>query len=237
MDFGKLLEYQKVDLEYKKKNDEMAANPEYKKMRASKKVFDASKARMNECETAAANAVAAFKAASEYLAANLALMDELCTKIESESDEETEGKLLAELEALRAAIGEWEKKISQSHKNVDAAVGEYRTAVEKAKAAQAEYKNAKAKFAGDKARIDDELAEIKARRDKAEKDVDPELMKAYASVAAENNYPVLVMAMGDASSPSCGACGMALAQQTKTDLKNKGYCRCEACGRIIYGNY
>ena len=70
MDFTKLLEYQKVDLEYKKLNDEIVGNKDYKTMKAKKEEFNAAKQAVGEAEALAESVMNAYNGALEYMKAN-----------------------------------------------------------------------------------------------------------------------------------------------------------------------
>ena len=235
MNFESILKYQKADLEYKQLNDEIAGNPDYRKMRVSKKAFDAAKQRKADSETLAGSVMGVYGAANDYLSANVARANELCARLGADDlGEEEEKELLVELENLRSQLGEWEKKLSSAKASADKAIAETRAANESGKAARSEFEAAKKNFEAFKSEKELKLAELKAAREKLEPAVEPALLNLYKSLTAENKYPALVAAAGDDKNPVCGACGMSLAEQVKNDLKSNGYCRCETCGRVIY---
>ena len=106
MDFSKLLEYQKVDLEFKKLNDEIVKNKDYKTMKAKKDEFNAAKQAVGESEALADSVMNAYNGALEYLKANAAKIEAIVAKLTGgELDEETEKAAVEELEALKNALG------------------------------------------------------------------------------------------------------------------------------------
>lgn len=110
MDFSKLLEYQKVDLEFKKLNDEIVKNKDYKTMKAKKDEFNAAKQAVGESEALADSVMNAYNGALEYLKANAAKIEAIVAKLTGgELDEEAERTAVEELEALKNALGEWEE--------------------------------------------------------------------------------------------------------------------------------
>ena len=126
MDFSKLLEYQKVDLEFKKLNDEIVKNKDYKTMKAKKDEFNAAKQAVGESEALADSVMNAYNGALEDLKANAAKIEAIVAKLTGgELDEETEKTAVEELETLKNALGEWEKKAAALKSNADKAIADY----------------------------------------------------------------------------------------------------------------
>lgn len=235
MDFTKLLEYQKVDLEFKKLNDEIVRNKDYKTMKAKKDEFNAAKQAVGESEALAESVMNAYNGALEYLKTNAAKVEEIVTKLTAGTlDEDAEKAAVEELEALKAALAEWEKKAAALKNNADKAIADFSEAQKTGKAARAIYADAKAKYEEFKKGKEKEYETLKAKLAELQKNVEPKVFEVYKQITAENKYPAFVPAMGDDASPACGACGMGLSGTAKNDLKNQGYCRCETCRRIIY---
>ena len=235
MDFSKLLEYQKVDLEFKKLNDEIVKNKDYKTMKAKKDEFNAAKQAVGESEALADSVMNAYNGALEYLKANAAKIEAIVAKlIGGELDEEAEKTAVEELETLKNALGEWEKKAAALKSNADKAIADYTEAQKTGKTAREVYAKAKAQYEAFKQGKEKEYEALKSRLGELQKNVEPKVFEVYKQITAEGKYPAFVPVMGDDASPACGACGMGLSGTAKNDLKNQGYCRCETCRRIIF---
>ena len=153
---------------------------------------------------------------------------------EAEEARKEKIKAVEELEQLKTAFVEWEKKASQLKANAEKALSEYATAQKSGKTARAEYETAKAKYEKFKESKASALAKLKANRDSLAPAVDEEIMTMYKQLTDEGKYPAFVAQLGEEKFPTCGACGMMLSDTAKRDLNANGYCRCETCHRIIY---
>lgn len=235
MNLEALLKYQKADLEYKKLNDEIKKNPDYKKMKENKELYNVAKQKGIDSEAVAENVLAQYNSALEFMNENAKKVEELCAKISAgQLSDEDEIKAVEELEQLKTAFVEWEKKASQLKANAEKALSEYATAQKSGKTARAEYETAKAKYEKFKESKASDLAKLKANRDSLAPEVDEELMTIYKQLTDEGKYPAFVAQLGEEKFPTCGACGMMLSDTAKRDLNANGYCRCETCHRIIY---
>lgn len=235
MKLDNLLKYQEADLACKKLLDEIRGNSDYREMKKYKNEFNIAKQKVSDSETLASTVISTYSGANEYLEKNSRRAEELCALLENENiSEEEEKAAVSELESLRTAFAEWEKKAAQLKSGADKALMEYSGAQKSGKSARDSYSAAKENYEKFKASKEDELQKLKSERDKLESGVDSELLEVYKSLTAENKYPAFVPALGDENSPVCSGCGMMLADAGKNDLKNKGYCRCETCRKIIY---
>ena len=235
MDFTKLLEYQKVDLEYKKLNDEIVGNKDYKTMKAKKEEFNAAKQAVGEAEALAESVMNAYNGALEYMKANADKIEAVVARLTAgELNEDEEKAAVDELETLKAALNEWEKKAAALKANADKAIADFTEAQKTGKTARTVYAYSKAKYEEFKKGKEQEYEKIKNRLAELQKTVEPKVFEVYKQITAEGKYPAFVPAIGDDASPACGACGMGLSGTAKSDLKNQGYCRCETCRRIIF---
>ena len=235
MNLEALLKYQKADLEYKKLNDEIKKNPDYKKMKENKELYNVAKQKGIDSESVAESVLAQYNSALEFMNENAKKVEELCAKISAgQLSDEEEIKAVEELEQLKALFVEWEKKASQLKANAEKALSEYATAQKSGKTARAEYETAKAKYEKFKESKASDLAKLKANRDSLAPVVDEEIMTIYKQLTDEGKYPAFVAQLGEEKFPTCGACGMMLSDTAKRDLNANGYCRCETCHRIIY---
>lgn len=238
MNFEKLLNYQKADVEYKNRKKAIINDPNHKKMRQAKEIFDDAKKKSSESEILAQSVMNAYTEALAFLEKNAEKVQKLCDLISAGniSDEE-EANAIEQLNALKAEYVEWEKKANSLKTNADKAIADYTSAQKSGSVARDEYKKAKAEYEKATAGSEDELKSLEEARDKARKEVDDEkLLALYDSITTENKNinNVVVPLLGDEKSPMCGGCGMAQSASAKDELASKGYIRCETCHRIIY---
>ena len=235
MNLDALLTYQKADLAYKKLNDEIKKNQNYVEMRSSKKKFEAAKNAVLESEKQAENIVSSYEQGLKFIEKCADEIENLCVRLENgEADEETEKSLVARLEELQASVNEWKKRVDGLKALADKALGDYKAAQVSGKKSRADYAEAKAKFETFQKGKEAELKKLKDARDALAGDVEPVLMETYLKLTGDGVYPAFAPATELDKNMSCGVCGMVVSSSAKTDLENKGYCRCETCRRIIY---
>lgn len=235
MNLDALLTYQKADLAYKKLNDEIKKNQNYVEMRSNKKKFEAAKNAVLESEKQAGNIVSSYEQGLKFIEQCAGEIEDLCAKLENgDADEETERSLVVRLEELQASVNEWKKRVDGLKVLADKALGDYKAAQVSGKKSRADYADAKAKFEAFQKGKEAELKKLKDARDALAGAVDPALMETYLKLTGDGVYPAFAPATELDKNMSCGVCGMVVSSSAKTDLENKGYCRCETCRRIIY---
>ncbi len=235
MNLDALLTYQKADLAYKKLNDEIKKNQNYVEMRSNKKKFEAAKNAVLESEKQAENIVSSYEQGLKFIEQCAGEIEDLCAKLENgDADEETERSLVVRLEELQASVNEWKKRVDGLKVLADKALGDYKAAQVSGKKSRADYADAKAKFEAFQKGKEAELKKLKDARDALAGAVDPALMETYLKLTGDGVYPAFAPATELDKNMSCGVCGMVVSSSAKTDLENKGYCRCETCRRIIY---
>ncbi len=235
MNLDALLTYQKADLAYKKLNDEIKKNQNYVEMRSNKKKFEAAKNAVLESEKQAENIVSSYEQGLKFIEQCAGEIEDLCAKLENgDVDEETEKSLVVRLEELQASVNEWKKRVDGLKALADKALGDYKAAQVSGKKSRADYADAKAKFEAFQKGKEAELKKLKDARDALAGAVDPALMETYLKLTGDGVYPAFAPATELDKNMSCGVCGMVVSSSAKTDLENKGYCRCETCRRIIY---
>lgn len=235
MNLDALLTYQKADLAYKKLNDEIKKNQNYVEMRSNKKKFEAAKNAVLESEKQAENIVSSYEQGLKFIEQCAGEIEDLCAKLENgDADEETERSLVVRLEELQASVNEWKKRVDGLKVLADKALGDYKAAQVSGKKSRADYADAKAKFEAFQKGKEAELKKLKDDRDALAGAVDPALMETYLKLTGDGVYPAFAPATELDKNMSCGVCGMVVSSSAKTDLENKGYCRCETCRRIIY---
>lgn len=235
MNLDALLTYQKADLAYKKLNDEIKKNQNYVEMRSNKKKFEAAKNAVLDSEKQAESIVSSYEQGLKFIEKCAGEIEDLCDKLDAGvADEESEKAIVARLEELQSSVSEWKKRVDSLKSLADKALGDYKAAQASGKKSRADYADAKAKFESFQKGKEAELKKLKDARDSLAGAVEPVLMETYLKLTGDGVYPAFAPATELDKNMSCGVCGMVVSSSAKTDLENKGYCRCETCRRIIY---
>ncbi|MFR6640416.1 MAG: hypothetical protein ACLUSP_02955 [Christensenellales bacterium] len=234
MNLDALLTYQKADLAYKKLNDEIKKNQNYVEMRSNKKKFEAAKNAVLESEKQAENIVSSYEQGLKFIEQCAGEIEDLCAKLENgDADEETERSLVVRLEELQASVNEWKKRVDGLKALADKALGDYKAAQVSGKIPR-RLRRRKSEVRSFPEGQGSGTQKLKDARDALAGAVDPTLMETYLKLTGDGVYPAFAPATELDKNMSCGVCGMVVSSSAKTDLENKGYCRCETCRRIIY---
>lgn len=226
---NELLEYQTVDAELRKIEQEIAASEARKKYVQAKKFMEtagekleAQDRRAVELRRTAQGLTALYKeineAIKEYTAIDESTEDEGQVSFYKRS-----AQSLAD--NLRALKGEINKLVSE----IEGACEEYKKMKEQTIAMQNQYKEYSEKFKETKNSRAAEVAEISKRLEKIGKNIPAETLEKYKQKRKERIFPILAPLTND----RC-ICGMdfAIAQQSK--LSGGNVIECEHCRRFIY---
>ncbi len=226
---NELLEYQTVDAELRKIEQEIAASEARKKYVQAKKFMEtagekleAQDRRAVELRRTAQGLTARYKeineAIKEYTAIDESTEDEGQVSFYKRS-----AQSLAD--SLRALKGEINKLVSE----IEGACEEYKKMKEQTIAMQNQYKEYSEKFKETKNSRAAEVAEITKRLEKIGKNIPAETLEKYKQKRKERIFPILAPLTND----RC-ICGMdfAIAQQSK--LSGGNVIECEHCRRFIY---
>ncbi len=224
-----LLEYQKVDGELRRVEQQLASSDERKKFVQAKNGVKNAETRIAEedaraveirklRDAIAARVEEAGKAVDEY-----ADIDEL---VEREGGDVSFYKRNAQqlAEKLRAAKAE----LSRLAAEADALFEEYGKMMEQGKKMMALYKEYSEKFRVLQEARAGETGEIEKRLKELAKKIPADLLERYQQKRREHIYPVIVPLSGD----TC-MCGMDLSIAQKGKLENGEILECEHCHRLI----
>ncbi len=225
-----LLEYQQVDGEYRKLEQELSASEEYKKYAQAKKFL---KAAMDKLESQEARA-AELRSAKEGLAARC---EEMAKSIGEYSDLEemvAEGggdisfykkNALALADRLRAVKGDLGKLMGE----IESILAEYNKLKEQVRSMQKQYNEYADKF---KKLRDSRAAEadaIMGRLGKIAKEIPAPILEKYKQKRKERIFPVVVPLQN-----GCCMCGMDFPLAIQGKLAGGDVIECENCRRFVY---
>ena len=87
------------------------------------------------------------------------------------------------------------------------------------------------KFKQDKEPV---ISELKKKMDAIRPSIPSDVMNVYNTITSERRYPAFVKAIETEKGNYRCFCGLELSQKAKSELMDKGQCRCETCRRLIY---
>ena len=225
-----LLEYQKVDGELRKLEQELAQSDERKKFVQAKKFIEGAREKLDAQEARAVE----LKKAKDSLAAQC---EEMAKHIAEYADldemlEESGGDVsfykknaLALAERLRGVKAELNKLVT----DVEGAIAEYKKLKEQTIVMQKQYKEYNDKFKEVKSSRAAEADEITGRLNKIAKNIPEDLLSRYAQKRKERVYPIVVPLTGELC-----ICGMELSVAQRGRLAGGELIECEHCRRMVY---
>ena len=224
-----LLEYQSVDGELRKIEQEVAASEERKKYIQAKKFMETAGEKLEAQDKRARDLKVLFeKLTEEFEEINKTIGEyaDLDEMVESGGDIAFYKKSVQSLvDRLRAMKGELTKLAS----DIETASEEYKKMKKQTILMQKQYKEYNEKFKEVKNSRAAEVKEINARLEALGAKIPPEILEKYKQKRHENVFPVLVPLSGG----MC-MCGMdfSLAQQER--LQGGNVIECEHCRRFVY---
>ncbi len=230
----KLIEYQKKDIELRKLNAFISRDGALAEKNKQEKLFNEAKQKLDECEQTAGTLIASYNELKKYVDDAESLFGELESS-EAETEEQLEERM-KKLESVRGKISGADKKatdLDKRSKDVNRARAD---AMKAGKIARTKYTEAKDKHnelvkskSDEVSRLNSELAALRGS-------LDQKMLEEYVKLDGEGKFPpVAPAATSDERKGmySCGGCGLNLSQQSNTLLRERGWCRCDTCRRII----
>ena len=226
---NELLEYQKVDGELRKIEQELAGSEEYKKYMQARKFMKSAQEKLDAQDKRAVEL-------KQLRDALIARCEETTKAIEeyADLDELVDGggdiafykkNAQALLDRLRALKTELNKLIA----DIGSVTEEYKKFKEQTILMQKQYKEYKENYEAVKNNYAEDVGKINAKLKAAGKKIPPEILEKYSAKRKERIFPILVPLTAD----RC-VCGMdfPLAQQGK--LAGGNVVECEHCRRFVY---
>ena len=236
MELDSLLKYQAIDGELRKIKREMLSNKNCAIAENAKRQFGEMKQVVEKSESVATKVYGGYGESLKHYEETAKKAESLMAKLDSDklSAEEAE-EVVAQLEALKEKLAEIEAYVNSIKKKGEEAVREYKLAQKNGKELKEKYAEAKEQLAKLEEQYKPKIVELQAKLAEAKKAVPAEYLAQYEKLVAENKYPAFVEAyVGDDKTIACTACGYAMPTSAQSDLRQKGFCTCEKCRRVIY---
>lgn len=231
--FINLIKYQQKDIELRKLNSVLERDSALVSMNVHKKAFNDAKQTIYDCEQNASGIIDGYSELQKYVDDNEAILAEL-ERSEAATEEELEARV-KKLDSLKSKFTSADRKAhdldERSKKVCQARVD----AIKSGNVAKQKFNEAKEKHGALVNSKSDELNKLKSELEQMRSMLDDNLYVEYQKLVDESKFPPVVQASGDEKKSlfNCGGCGLALPQQGNALLKDKGWCRCDNCHRII----
>lgn len=232
--FVKMLAYQKKDVELRRLNDTINRDEALVSMNKNKRAFNEAKQAISDCDSQAAGLTDMYGELQKYIDDNEALLAEL--EGVEETDEQAIEARVKKLESLRSKFQSADKKVHDIEGKAKSLCARRADALKTGNAARQRFNDARdkhGKLVNSKA---DELNKLKSELQAMRAELDSQLYEEYKKLVDDNKFPPIALAVaGDDKKNmfNCGGCGLSLPQKGNATLKEKGWCRCENCRRII----
>ncbi len=225
-----LLQYQEVDKELRKIEQELASSEERKKYMQAKKFIESAREKLDAQEARAAElrkAKETLAARCEDMAKAISEYGELDAMLEeSGGDVSFYKKKAQELsERLRGLKAELNRLVS----DVEGAIGEYKKLREQTIAMQKQGAEYTEKFKQVRNARAAETDAVNARLAEIGKSIPPEILEKYKTKRRERIFPIVVPVGGD----MC-ICGMEFSLAQRGRLASGELVECEHCRRMLY---
>lgn len=224
-----MLEYQKVDADLRKIEQEIAASEERKKFMQAKKFMESAGEKLDAQEKRAIelkNLAKTLTAGYKELADSVTEYDSLEEMVEEGGDIAFYRKNIQTLaDRLRVLKGELAKLMA----DIESISADYKKMKDQTIAMQKQYKEYRVKFDELKNAHAAEVAEINAKLEKIAGEIPPEALAKYKAKRKARIFPVLAPLTGG----RC-ICGLDFAIAQESKLAGGNVVECDHCHRLIY---
>lgn len=232
MSISKILDYQKIDLEYFKLENQLRNSTEAKKLKECESQYKSSSEEIIKYNLIAKDDFANLDRFQKQYEDLKKEINEISTSVVDDIDEVQLDYYAKKLEQLMAnvdSILKESERLSNDLKNIQDSANAELKKMSKCMQLAKQLKDAYLKKQEEMASV---AKEIKARRDAAEKEVLPELLELYKKARKNKKMPFFVPFV---KPKTCGGCGMELANDILESLNtDKLVVECPNCGRVIY---
>lgn len=226
----KIIQYQIIDGELKKIENDLASSEEKKKASQAKKFLDGVSVKHKEIDDKAAQLLQNFTKQEELSAKIAETITEFSSVVESCEDEK-------EIEYYKKKVGEYVKKVKAIETEINKIKGEiadlmklYKGLKANSDAAKAQYNEFAPKYNELKQSKQAEAEKIQKKLLLLAKEVDPAILEIYKSKRKDKMYPIFYKV----EDSCCSYCRNQLSLLANSLLTKEGYIECDNCHRILY---
>lgn len=231
MELKKMLEYQELDREVFKLENELRQSEELKQANKVQSAFKQSQEAIVGLSSRANQRLEAIQRLEERYERVVHELDELTAEsdnIQEVKEAEFYDKRLADIAKTLDAL---ESEIITANDELKSIGGAMSNEQQRQMQYRNMYVNAKKKYDALKKSIQEKARPYVVKMAPLKKDIDPVLLERYTRVRNNKKMPVLVPYT---ASGGCGGCMMELSESEKGKLTAQGICECPNCGRLVY---
>ena len=230
MNIEKILEFQGLDNEIRKLEQQILNSPDQKAIQSLQKVVKDTQTLSATLEKEAETAVGEYQKMQKNYQDAISSMKKVENNQEKALSEEEYGACVKQLNSIAGFLASLEKRIMQIADKVNAILSEYETAKQNYNLAKQKHTKHKNNLEVLKEQIQPKIDELSSKLSALENGLDQAFLKKYKNKRADRIFPVVVPMRDN----SCGGCMMELPMAQIEKLKKDGFLECESCHRIIY---
>lgn len=230
MDFSKVIDYQKKDLELIKLERSLNQSENKNIYLKMYNIVKQAQSKSLELENSANLLISEINSVKKTYNDNIKSVDVINNRnleLSKDSDLDTLSEIA---KTISSNLNILERKILQLSEKLNSILVEFNQTKSRNKQAIDKYKYHKDLFEKEKASVQPDIERVKKELEEIEKTVPENLMSRYKKSRQDNVYPVFVKL----NNKCCGGCSMELPALSLEKIKKDGYLECEHCRRIIF---
>lgn len=229
--FGKILEYQKLEGETIRLENELSKSSDREKASQIQQELKSYHSKLLSLEEKAKRVNDAYSLAIKKYQEYGEKLAELEKQVENAPSDKVDffEKPYKDFASISSGL---EKEIAKLHNDIQQISHEYEEIIKKSKIGREKFDGFKAKYTKLKNELEPKISENRAALAKIQKEVEAKLMQKYLQKRENRIFPVFVPLADN----KCGGCRMEISASKLGAMKNNdfGVIECENCGRIIY---
>lgn len=230
MNFNKILEYQKNDLEKIKLEKTLSENINRQNVNKAVQLIKEAQNSTTKLDTDAKETITEFENILKAIEDNAKALENLkSVNVEKQTNEKLQEYSDATI-GLASNFAILENKILAVAEKINTILGSFNNTKTKISTNKAKYDKDKEEYEKFAMGIKPQIEELKTKLEQLEKEIEPKLISIYKEKRQDKMFPVFVPELDN----SCVGCGMALPAALLAKLNSQGYLECENCHRIIY---
>lgn len=231
MSLQKMLEYQKTDITYYRREKELKESEERKRAILCKNKFMECNSMLKEIMQQLAGHYKSLQKLEARFNEVDALREDLSANVDGFTSEEEFISYEEKINEFEKALAELNKELNKVTKAIADASVQNRTINDRMDALNREYLLSTQAYNKKKSLFEEETKEIRNKLDTIAKEIEPSYLNRYMELRNNKKMPAYVPYMDK----NCGACGMDISIEVDKKLQSTGdVAECPHCGRIVY---
>ena len=230
MNIEKILEFQSLDNEIRKLEQQILNSPDQKAINSIKNIVKETQTISATLEKEAETAVGEYQKMQKSYNDAISSMKKVEGKQAEALSEEEYAVCVKQLNSIAGFLTSVEKRIMQIADKVNSIVSEYENAKKNYNIAKQKHSKHKSNLEMLMQKVQPQIDELSSKLATLESGLDQAFLKKYKAKRADRIFPVVVPMRDN----SCGGCMMELPMAQIEKLKKDGFLECESCHRIIY---